>query len=40
MTKKTTPLIFNYYAFSALMLFVGHQEDHSACKKLSDEVLV
>jgi len=25
---------------SALMLLVGHQEDHPACKKLSHEVLV
>ena len=27
-------------AFSALTLLVGHQEEHPACKKLSDEVLV
>ena len=27
------------YAFSALMLLVGRQEGHSACKKLSGEVL-
>jgi len=26
-------------AFSALTLFVGHQEEHPACRKLSDEVL-
>jgi len=26
--------------FSALTLLVGHQEEHSVCKKLSDEVLV
>jgi len=26
--------------FSALMLLVGRQEEHPACKKLSDEVLV
>jgi len=26
-------------AFSALMMLVGHQEEHLACKKLSDEVL-
>jgi len=26
-------------AFSALTLLVGHQEEHPACKKLSDEVL-
>jgi len=25
--------------FSALTLLVGHQEEHPACKKLSDEVL-
>ena len=27
-------------AFSALTLLVGHQEEHQACKKLSDGVLV
>jgi len=27
-------------AFSALTLLVRHQEEHPACKKLSDEVLV
>jgi len=26
-------------AFSALTLLFGHQEEHPACKKLSDEVL-
>jgi len=26
-------------AFSALTLLVEHQEEHQACKKLSDEVL-
>jgi len=26
-------------AFSALTLLVGHQEEHPACKKLSDEVV-
>jgi len=26
--------------FSALTLFVGRQEEHPACRKLSDEVLV
>jgi len=26
-------------AFGALILLVGRQEDHSACKKMSDEVL-
>jgi len=26
-------------AFSALTLLVGRQEEHPACKKLSDEVL-
>jgi len=26
-------------AFSALTLFIGHQEEHPACKKLSGEVL-
>jgi len=28
------------FAFSALTLFVGRQEGHPACKKLSGEVLV
>jgi len=27
------------YAFSASTLLVGHQEEHVACKKLSDELL-
>jgi len=27
-------------ACSALALLVGHQEEHLACEKLSDEVLV
>jgi len=27
------------FAFSALTLLVGHQEEYPACKKLSDEVL-
>jgi len=27
-------------SLSALMLLVGHQEEYSDCKKLSDEVLV
>ena len=27
-------------AFSALILLAGHQEEHPACKKLSDEVLM
>ena len=29
-----------YFAFSALMLLVGRQEKHPACKKLSVEALV
>jgi len=32
--------VFSAHAFSALTLFVGQQEEHPACKKLSDEVLV
>jgi len=28
-----------FFAFSALTLLAGHQEEHLACKKLSDEVL-
>jgi len=31
------PSVLN--AFSALMLLVGHQEGHLACKKLSGSVL-
>jgi len=27
------------FAFSALTLLAGHQEEHLVCKKLSDEVL-
>jgi len=27
------------FAFSALTMLVGHQEEHPTCKKLSDEVL-
>ena len=30
----------SFVAFSALMLLVGRQEGHPACKKLSSEVLV
>jgi len=30
---------FNIFAFSALMLLVGRQEGHPACKKLSGEML-
>jgi len=30
----------HFGAFSALTLLAGHQEEHPACKKLSDEVLV
>ena len=31
-------LIFLAFAFSALTLLVGCQEEHPACKKLNDEV--
>jgi len=31
--------VFYSFAFSALTLLVGRQEEHTACKKLSDEVL-
>jgi len=33
-------MIKHLCAFSALTLLVGRQEGHSACKKLSGEVLV
>jgi len=29
-----------FIAFSALTLLVGRQEEHPACKNMSDEVLV
>jgi len=29
----------HFFAFSALILLVGHQEDYPACKRPSDEVL-
>jgi len=29
-----------YFAFSALTLLVGHQDEDPACKKLTDEVLM
>jgi len=32
--------LFTLLAFSASTLLVGHQEEHLACKNLSDEVLV
>jgi len=36
------PLTFmwDYYASNAFTLLVGHQEEHPACKKLSDDMLV
>jgi len=34
------PLSRTAFAFSALMLLVGRQEGHQACKKLSGRVLV
>jgi len=36
---KTVVVVTGIYAFSALTLLVGWQEGHSACKKLSGEVL-
>ena len=33
------PLLLSAYSFSALMLSVGWQEGHPACKKLSGGVL-
>jgi len=33
------PALAKLCAFSAFSLLVGHQEEHPACKKLSDEVL-
>jgi len=35
----TTESVMQMHVFSALTLLVGHQEEHLACKKLSDEVL-
>ena len=40
--KKHLPVIVSFdqhFAFSALTLFVGRQEGHPACKKLSGGVL-
>jgi len=31
--------VYFLFAFSALTLLVEHQEEHPACKKLSDEML-
>jgi len=33
-------VIIIWFAFSALTLLVGRQEEHTACKNWSDEVLV
>jgi len=33
-------IVITVIAFNALMQLVGHQEEHPACKKLSDGVLV
>jgi len=33
-------VIIIWFAFSALTLLVGRQEEHPACKNWSDEVLV
>ena len=30
----------NHFAFSALTVFVGRQEEQTACKKLSDGVVI
>jgi len=38
--KITLTTCFILFAFSALTLLVCHQEDHLACKKLDDEVLI
>ena len=36
----TAKILTSVYSFSALTLLAGHQEEHLACKNLSDEVLV
>jgi len=33
-------IFFFCFAFSALTLLVGRQEEHPVCKKLNDEVLL
>jgi len=38
-TNRKELTVFFKIAFSALTLLDGHQEEHRACKKLSDEVL-
>jgi len=40
MKADFTVELLSSFAFSALMLLVGQQEGHLACKKLSDGVLV
>jgi len=32
--------VFFLLAFSALTVLVGHQEEHQACKKMSENVLL
>jgi len=38
-TKFNTLIVCEYCTFSALMLLVGRQEEHPACKKQSGGVL-
>jgi len=37
--QVTDTLVVNTAAFSALTLLAGRQEEHPACKKLTDELL-
>jgi len=37
---ESLTFMWDYSAFSALTLLVGHQEEHPACKKLSDDMLL
>jgi len=38
--KNYTLITAEFMPYSALTLLVGHQEEHPACKKVSDEMLV
>jgi len=39
-SKSIVPPVLVEFAFDALTLLVGHQEEHLACKNLNDEVLI
>jgi len=37
---NTLPFLFSLTVFSALILLVGHQKQHPACKKLKDASMI